>query len=361
MRNNFSVLYIILLCILSACHSGTQLNVNLINRLQPVIKFKANAEQLQAYRSKNWEQISKLYILNNKLLSNQTVALKFKLQNDSLMVQPLLPLGENLEFEWQIFSDGVVIKEQFKTIAVQHVNPVPKVTKLFPISDTIPANILMFHVYFDQPMNEDPMAFKHIDIIDKNGKIKSFAWRQKSTWTDSGKHLVLMVHPGRIKRGIAYTDDGPLFEPNEKYTLRISKHIKNKYNQSLKETHLKTLFVKSALRKELNENDLDVILPKINSRESLKLLFSRPIDIGSLNIGVEVLNEKGESIAGQFFQDNDHQRYFVPNFKWEEESLTLVFTEYFSDLSSNHFKRAFEEKSIDGFKEREKFSLNLKL
>lgn len=361
MRSHFSILYFILLCFLGACHSETQLGVDFISGQRPVVKFKASIEHLVAFRNKNWDAISKLCLVNKELLSSQNVTLKYKLINDSLIVQPLLPLGENLEFEWQIFNSGEIIKKRFKTELNIVNDPNPKVEKIFPLSDTIPANILMFHVYFDQAMNEDPLAFNHIEIIDNKGNIKPFAWRQKSTWTDSGQHLVLMVHPGRVKRGIAYTDDGPLFEPGEKYTLRINKPIKSKSNQSLKETYIKTLFVKAAVRSELKEKDIAVELPKINTKEPLRMKFSRPIDVGSLKLGVEVVNEKGEAIEGQFYQENDYERYFVPSTNWHNETLTLIFTEYFSDLSSNHFKRAFEEQHIKGFKDIEMFSMLVKL
>lgn len=287
-----------------------------------------------------------LFLLDQGKPLQSSVACDYQFAGDSLLVCPVFAPGRNLDFEFQLFMHSDTVRKRFSTAQA----PVLKALQLehiFPLGDSIPQNILMFHVLFSEPMLQDRKAYEHVQLLDEKGVSRGRVWREKSHWAQDGKHLVLMIHPGRIKQGIMFKEEeGPLFEPGKKYTLRIGRNLKDRQGRGLNQDYTKTFFITGADR-QIPSSLFNARHPlKRNSREPLSLIFSEPLDYGSMLIGVRVTNGKGEPVKGKIRCKSDRHFLFEPDSNWVETEYSLELNDYVADLANNRLHRRFEEKSL---------------
>ena len=203
-------------------------------------------------------------------------------------------------------------------------------------------------------MNEDFMAFKDILIVDEEGVEKKMVWREKSNWANDGKHLVLMVHPGRIKRGIDYMQQlGPLFEEGKKYTLIIPQSLKDKYGRPLGQEYKKTFTVSAPDRDIPVYKQSTFVAPQKNTKDTITLNFTEAIDYGTAYLGIGFFADDSKKVEGVVIPTNsDSQWGFVPTQKWQDKKYTITLNDYLADLASNHLTRKFEVEHLDSIAKR---------
>ncbi len=97
----------------------------------------------------------------------------------------------------------------------------PAIVAVRPETETVPSNFLRLYIDFSRPMaGED--AFEHIHLLDAAGKPIEDAFREIELWSRDNRRLMLYVHPGRVKSGLALGDQfGPVIEAGKSYALRI--------------------------------------------------------------------------------------------------------------------------------------------
>lgn len=346
---------------LQACTSKQQKVVFVVEHAEtgmPTIKIpyaKNTTEKAQ------WETIAGLFLLQNGKAATSPVACQYQYKTDTLYLQPMQPLAQGAEFEIQFIADGNTTTHRFSIPQNAERNTVPQVEAIYPLTDTIPANILMFHVRFTTPMQEDVLAFKHIKLLDEKGREKNMVWREKSNWDDSGKHLVLMLHPGRVKRGINYfKNEGDLFEVGKKYTLVITQELKTTFGIALPNKYTKTFVVAKPDREIPAFNTTKTTIPAASS-QPVTLNFNEAMDYGSMCIGVVVSDSKGKKILGKINPVNDSQYTFTPSQPWAKGLYTIQLLDYVSDLASNHLRRRFEEETLDSASQRQPVELNIEI
>lgn len=291
----------------------------------------------------HYSNILKLAKVENGVVATVPVICEYRIANDTLIMRPKYMIDANAEFEALAEINNEIIKKRFTTLSINESAATAKVLNIFPSSDNIPINILMFHVTFNTPMNEDVVAFQQVKLIDEKGDEKKMVWREKSNWTSDGKHLILMIHPGWVKREIHYMDKyGPQFEEGKKYTLIITKNIKDKFNRSLQQEYKKEFTIVAPDRKKP-----EILTKKIgvhsNTRDTLFVSFSEAMDYGSALAGISILDESKNKVEGRIWPANDYKWAFTPNASWEKKQYTLQLTEAVFDIASNHFHRLFEE------------------
>ncbi len=156
-----------------------------------------------------------------------------------------------------------------------------------------------------------------------------------------------MVHPGRIKRGITYaTEEGALFEAGEQYTLQISNQIVSQQNQALEQFYTKSLFIKAPDRRSPLHAAYQKSWPHCNTTSPLMIAFSEPMDFGAAQIGIKVTDTTGQTVEGLLTAITDYQYKFLPSKPWQNQTYTVQYNEYLTDLASNHFNRIFEVKDV---------------
>jgi len=73
---------------------------------------------------------------------------------------------------------------------------------LFAIDSPYAFTHLRFHIYFSKPMRGGQDIFEQIKILGPDGKEIDEAWLTDELWEDDDTHLILYIHPGRIKWGL---------------------------------------------------------------------------------------------------------------------------------------------------------------
>ena len=102
----------------------------------------------------------------------------------------------------------------------------PRIIKIYPTADVLPANHLRFYIYFDRPMRGGTELFKHLVILDDKGKEVEEPWLVDEIWDEENNCLILYIHPGRIKWGVLLRLLlGPVLEPERSYTLVVGEGV----------------------------------------------------------------------------------------------------------------------------------------
>src|SRR5262249_10274078 len=103
-------------------------------------------------------------------------------------------------------------------------NATTVVEKIYPSGDKLPENQLRFYLHFSAPMSRNG-AYSHIKLLDEKGKevASPFLELGEELWDPGVKRFTLLLHPGRIKRGLKPREElGPILEEGKRYTLVIA-------------------------------------------------------------------------------------------------------------------------------------------
>lgn len=290
------------------------------------------------------QKILSVYMVNEEIVSSIPLIGNYDLVKNRLLFTPLNDLGQGLVFETQLYLNNDTIKKRFK-IKINNLSKKNKaeVKTIFPYSNKIPANTLLFYVEFDQFMEDEVLAWKHVKLIDAKGVEKKMPWRNKSYWVNYNT-LVLMVHPAYVKRGIeSFKDEGELFTIGDKYTLLITPGIKDEAGRPIKKEFQKTFTITEPDRKmpELNYNAFK--FPKIKTKEPVELVFSEGMDYVSILTGVKVYASDSVLVPGRISATgNDSIWKFIPEITWQNQTYELRFYKVVADFANNHLHRLFE-------------------
>lgn len=229
---------------------------------------------------------------------------------------------------------------------------------IFPVANEIPENTLCFYVKFNQSMQPNPNAYLFVDLLDENMVKQKGVWRQRSFWFENNTILVLMLHPGRIKHGIAATQHlNKLLQKGHSCTLRLNAGLKS----------MSGLTYDRVFEKHYNTIEADKELPlspellnstTLKEKGGLQVRFNEAMDIGLVYKHLYVENEQGEECEGKWQTDNGVHWSFIPENHWRKGKYYLVYSTKLSDLARNELLRLFEPSSIENFDKEEKLKLS---
>lgn len=341
----------LLLSIHPQCYAGELINVKDIASRKPVVSVTLNnTEMLQHNLQKNARNILALYLVTNQKVASTPVAGKYILQDKTLSFQPYYTLGYDTNFEVQFKENGNILdKMRFTTPAHQLTGQTAHVVMAYPTADTIPYNTLFFHIRFSHAMQQDEHAYKHIAIYDDEGMERERAWRQRSFWLDSGRLLVLMIHPGRVKNGIHY--ESPLFDSGKIYTLEVKRSIKDINDQPIFEPYTQHFYISGEDRTIPRPLFNKIVAPAAKTQTPLILTFSEGMDHASVLEGVTIQNKKGKQINCTVSRlENDNTYALTPHNEWQKGKYTLVINGAVYDYAANRINRPFEITDMDDIK-----------
>ena len=99
--------------------------------------------------------------------------------------------------------------------------PPPAVRAVSPAGESLPANTLRFYVHFTTPMTRG-VALDHLSLLCDGKPVEEpFLDPGEELWSADGTRLTVLLHPGRVKAGIA-SSPGPVLEAGKRYTLRVA-------------------------------------------------------------------------------------------------------------------------------------------
>lgn len=215
-------------------------------------------------------------------------------------------------------------------------------TSWFPQTDSVPANFLFFQVRFSKPMRPDVDAWSRVRIREAGSGTTHipFAWRQRSYWYDSDRVLQVMVHPGRVKRGIDY--GGPLVMAGHEYIVEIDSGLTDAAMNVLPAQRPRVLRIGSADRGipyvKMVTSRLDA-----GSADAIEIRFSEPMDYCGLLSGIFLYDAKRRPVPFRIeVSEAGRMLRMIPAAAWKRGPYMLELDSEIRDLGANTLRRPFE-------------------
>lgn len=314
------------------------IEVDETDQFQPIV-YVANAYDsamnTDSVQGMAKELLKMTQIINGKL-APVNVSGKYAIKEGAIIFSPLTKLGAGLEFEITYGSATKKYKTPKRTLYTLPAY----VEAVFPSSQNVPRNILFFHIQFSTSMRYDISGYENVRILDNSGTELPLLWRQRSYWLEDQKLLVLMIHPGKVKRGIEM--DIP-FQIGETYTLEVLPTMKDVQGKNIAQPYQHPFTI---TKEDYDSPKIlfdDFKLPKADSRKPITLLFSEGMDHSSILSGVKVYDANNQQMEGVFSWDaNDQVFDFTPNKPWGIGKYEIVFEKKVCDFANNRLNRPFE-------------------
>lgn len=325
--------------------AGELIKVTGVEELKPIVTVELTNEDLTTVQkdiNKEGKHVLALYLLQNGKRASLPVAGRYDLNKHTLSYTTLYKLGYEQSYEVVYKTNNKEHTKRFSTPQHPTSDIAAEVVTTYPLGDTIPYNTLYFHVRFNQPMQIDDQAYRYIKVFDNNGTECRRAWRQRSFWLEDGKLLVLMIHPGRVKNGIHF--ESALFDSGKRYTIKVSKDIKDINGNPLKGGYQQSYYVKGEDRripKALLQQKTYTIA---NTQKAISLNFSEGMDHASVLAGTKIYDQSGKEVLVNISANNDDTFLITPKTKWQKGNYTIVLGGSVYDLAANRLNRLFEIK-----------------
>lgn len=210
--------------------------------------------------------------------------------------------------------------------------PAPAVVAVHPETGDVPANLLRLYVDFSRPMGGDD-AFEHVRMLDAAGRPIADAFRELELWSRDRTRLMVYVHPGRVKTGLALGDaSGPVLEQGRTVTFEVAPGMKSIGGRP----------VRSAFRRELRVGPARTAQPDL-ARWRLDAAPGRVevecdawMDQAGLETWLSVEGRPGR------WEIRGRRATFVPETPLPPGEYRLVADARMEDVCGNSFQRPFE-------------------
>jgi hypothetical protein len=208
----------------------------------------------------------------------------------------------------------------------------PALLAVHPATGDLPANFLRIYIDFSEPMGGDD-AFEHLRLRNAQGRPMSDAFRDLELWSRNRTRLMVYIHPGRVKSGLAMGDDfGPVLEQGKRYTLEVARGMKS----------LRGRRVSADFRRELRIGPPETTRPELSrwrieaTRDRLEIECDRWMDQSALQDWLRV-----DGVPGRWEVDG-RRVTFRPDRPMAAGTYTLVADARMEDVCGNSFQRPFE-------------------
>jgi hypothetical protein len=268
----------------------------------------------------------------------------YRLDESRLLFQPRRPLAHGQVYRAiLLLGDGKRVQTDYR-VPARPSTPPAVVEKIYPTSDVLPANHLKFYLHFSRSMRESRDIFDRLQLLDEKGKPVPEPWRRTELWNRDCTRLTLWIHPGRIKMGIGPREgEGPVLEPDNKYTLVVGKDIVDADGQPLGKDFLKPFRAGADDRTRPLPAEWKRNVPKKGTREPLRIDFPEPLDRALLDRHLVVKDEDDETVTGTIEVGKDEKTWsFVPARPWTGGEHQLLVDEGLEDLAGNTPVRLFD-------------------
>jgi len=219
----------------------------------------------------------------------------------------------------------------------------PEIVTVYPLSDTLPENLLKFYILFSKPMQEGD-ELKHIHLIKDGRDTLSFVFLDLELWNNERTMLTLWLDPGRIKRELQPNKLlGPPLIKGSYYQLLIAKDWQDAEGILLKENRVKNFFTSARDSMSPDEKKWTINIPKAGTKEQLEIKFNEPLDHVLAERTISVADANRNEIKGKL-KVNDHGDivYFSPDSEWKKGDHSLQIESRLEDLAGNNLDRLFD-------------------
>ncbi len=236
---------------------------------------------------------------------------------------------------------GTVLERRFD-VAAPSGRP-PRVLAVFPSADALPENLLRFYIHFSQPM-EAKDAHRYVHLRDDAGAEVALAFVEieHGLWNPQQTRLTVLLHPGRIKRGVAPGERlGPPLRAGRSYRLVVDAAMADRTGRELGATFERRFHVVAADRRSPSRG-LRLDAPT-RADEPVTLRLPEPLDEALLRRLVWVEDARGRTLDGAVeVRDGESLWSFRPSAPWTAGSYSVRVHPALEDRAGNRFDRLFD-------------------
>jgi hypothetical protein len=268
---------------------------------------------------------------------------KYKRAGNELTFTPRFPLSAGATYRASLRIAGKTTTLDCRIPILSSKTP-PKIVKIYPSAEVLPANHLRFYIFFDRPMRGGTGLFKHLAILDDKGKEIEEPWLIDEIWDEENNCLILYIHPGRIKWGVELRElMGPVLYEKRSYTLVVKGGWTDLEGNKIGKDTIKKFRTTAEDRVRIELRDWKLTAPTKGKRDALVLTLPKSIDYRSLQTGLTVVNAKGEIIAGTSAIGKDEKSWrFMPKEPWQAGQYRVNVTPDLEDVAGNTPARPFD-------------------
>ena len=327
----------------------------------PVLSFRANADQGREVVAKlpgdlaaklpkgrlTQEQGQK--VLNLALVDDTTKKAgpamlgKYERKDNELVFTPRFPLGAGQTYRADFQLPAQLITLDYKIPAAIAKTP-PKVVKIFPTANVLPANHLKFYIYFDRPMRGGKELFNQIVLVDEKGKVIDESWLIDEIWDEENNCLIIYIHPGRIKWGVELRELlGPVLVDKRNYSLVIRGELADLEGNKIGKDVVKKFSTTPEDRVRIDLSGWKLLPARAGTKERLVLTLPKIIDHRSLQRFLTVRDDMGRLVEGTIEIGKDEKTWtFMPKTNWRAGGYVLDVDSDLEDVAGNTPMRAFD-------------------
>lgn len=268
----------------------------------------------------------------------------YRLKGGLLVYQPAFSLDYDTHYIIEARDSlGRIYKKPYHIARPQY--GAFRVRDIFPKPRKLPENMLYFHISFTNPIAPKQGIFNKIHLLDARGKRLKEVWKKTEIYYEEGHGLSLLLHPGRVKRGmLARKVLGPIFREGQSYRLLISAKVRNIYGKPLGRALHKDFIIGPPDYKFVQPRWSIQFPRKAKTKQNLILTFRESLDHASILKGVKILDEEEKEVVGNWrlHKKNKESYRFEPREKWAKKQYSILFTSLLTDLAGNSLNRLFE-------------------
>ncbi len=233
-------------------------------------------------------------------------------------------------------------------------SPSTRVQAVFPATTgdgpvTVPTNLLRLYVHFSAPMSAHAVL-PHVELLDDSNQPVpvAFVGIPGGLWDPERRRLTLLVHPGRVKRGVGPNQAmGPVLEQGKHYRLRIASQALDADGLPLVEPFEHEMVVGPADFHPPDPHQWTLDLPQ-GPRDALRIRLVEPADRALLERLPRVDGPDGKPVP-MIPQASENALVLTlkPREIWSSGSHSLVIPPELEDPAGNRPGRRFEEAGQD--------------
>jgi hypothetical protein len=269
---------------------------------------------------------------------------KYEYRQKEFLFHPRFPLEAGKWYRASFgHESGPVVTADYK-VPVLKLGPAPRVVKVYPTADVLPANVLRFTICFSQPMRGGQEIFNQIRILGPDGKQIDEPWLLDEIWDEDEQCLILYIHPGRIKWGVALREAmGPVCYPDKEYALVIGAEMCDAAGRKLGKDYVKRFRTTDEDRVRIDLAAWKIQAPAAGSRQSVAVALGKSIDHHSLKRFVTVRDASSRKVEGTAaIGEGEKMWSFVPARPWEKGEYRIEVGGRLEDVAGNTPLRPFD-------------------
>jgi hypothetical protein len=268
-------------------------------------------------------------------------------QGEDRLFRPRFPLQPGLTYRATFATRPPTIL----TFSLPSVAPLAstRVNAVYPSADLLPENQLKFYIQFSASMGRGD-AYRWIRLLDERGQAIDVPFLElgEELWDPENKRLTLYFDPGRVKSDLLPGREmGAPLRNGRRYTLVLDAGWPDAQGKPLANEHRKPFAVGPADHEPSNPKHWTLRAPVASTRDAVAVEFPEPLDRALLLRMIEVIDSRGNRVAGSIDIERNETRWlFVPTKPWNAGAYALRANTALEDLAGNKLNRPFEFEGV---------------